>query len=264
MGRSSLILTVLWVVLASAPGHAQEDNSTPPVAVDKTEHAEVRLVLLDTIVVDSDGDPVAGLQKQDFEIRHGGRIITPDVLETHCDPESFTQQTAQQAVDRPAAPRRIVLAFDYLHLQMFEREWALDTAMTMVEKNLTSGDEVMVAALTGGLRIEQPFTTDAGVVLAGLKRMQKDISLWNGNFNHANEFGFVRGVTSLFDVLATASVGPKAVVLYSAMQDVPMDYQFERIAAIAATSRCALYTVDPRGLPPPDVGMGVSAAARPG
>ncbi len=106
----------------------------------------------------------------------------------------------------------------------------------------------MVAALTGGLRIEQPFTTDADVVLASLKRMQKDISLWNGNFAHTNEFGFVRSVTALFDVLASASVGPKAVVLYSAMQDVPMDDQFERIAAIAATSRSALYTVNPYGL----------------
>ncbi len=111
----------------------------------------------------------------------------------------------------------------------------------------------MVAALTGGLRIEQPFTTDARKVLASLKRMQKDISLWNGNFSHTNEFGFVRGVESLFDVLATAVVGPKAVVLYSAMQDVPLDNQFERIAAIAAASRCALYTVDPYGLVTPDL-----------
>jgi len=115
---------------------------------------------------------------------------------------------------------------------------------------------VMVAALTGGLRIEQPFTTDAAEVLASLKRMQKDISLWNGNFGHANEFGFVRSVTSLFDVVAAASKGPKAMVLYSAMQDVPLDYQFEQIAALAAASRCAVYSVDPYGLVAPDIGGG--------
>jgi hypothetical protein len=32
------------------------------------------------------------------------------------------------------------------------------------------------------------------------------------------------------------------------MEDVPLEYQFEQIAAIAASSRCAIYPVDVRGL----------------
>ena len=251
-----VILTVLWLAAAFVPSQAQDEESTPPVPIDKTERAEVRLVLLDTIVIDSNGDPVAGLGQEDFEIHHGGEIISPDVLETRCESEAQQQQMAAGT----GSPRRLILAFDYLHLPMLQREWALETARWMVRKGRTAGDEVMVAALTGGLRIEQPFTSDPDVVVASLKRMQKDISLWNGNFAHANEFGFVRSVTALFDVLGSASVGPKAVVLYSAMQDVPMDYQFEHIAAIAASSRCALYTVDPYGLSPPIVRPGRRSA----
>ncbi len=249
MRKITFVLTVLWLAAAGAVSRAQDTESTPPVRVDKIERAEVRLVLLDVIVIDSDGNPVPGLEREDFEIRHGGEVVSPDVLETRCEPEPIQRMTA----DRAMPPRRLVLLFDYLHLPTLEREWALDTAIQMIREERTEGDEVMVAALTGGLRIEQPFTTDARKVLASLKRMQKDISLWNGNFSHANEFGFVRGVESLFDVLATVSVGPKAVVLYSAMQDVPLDNQFERIAAIAAASRCALYTVDPYGLVTPDL-----------
>jgi VWFA-related protein len=257
MSRVLVILVVLWLAIAGVPGHAQDEDATPPVPIDKTERAEVRLVMLDTIVIDSNGDPVAGLEKQDFEIRHGGQIVAPDVLETRCEPDALQQQTAQ----RSDAPRRLILAFDYLHLPMFERESALESAMQMVKKNRTAGDEVMVAALTGGLRIEQPFTTDAAAVLGTLKRMQKDVSLWNGEFGHVNAFGFVRGMTALFDVLAAASAGPKAMVFYSAMQDVPMDYQFEHIAAIAAASRTAMYTVDPYGLFAPDIS---SRGGRPG
>jgi hypothetical protein len=42
--------------------------------------------------------------------------------------------------------------------------------------------------------------------------------------------------------------GPKAVVLYSGMLDVPLELQFEKLAAVASVSRCSLYPVDVRGL----------------
>jgi hypothetical protein len=48
-------------------------------------------------------------------------------------------------------------------------------------------EELMVVALTGGLRVEQPFTKDRGVVVDTLRRMEHDISLWNGNFGHLTE-----------------------------------------------------------------------------
>jgi hypothetical protein len=62
-----------------------------------------------------------------------------------------------------------------------------------------------------------------------------------------NESGFVDGLASLFDVAGTFP-GPKAVVLYSAMKDVPLEEQFRQLAAQAAASRCAVYPVDVRGL----------------
>jgi hypothetical protein len=39
-------------------------------------------------------------------------------------------------------------------------------------------------------------------------------------------------------------------VLFSAMQDVPLDLQFREIAAVASSSRCLLYPVDAVGLRP--------------
>jgi VWFA-related protein len=240
-----------WTLILFTLGSPMDgEPPTPPVPIEKTERSEVRLVLLDTVVVDSDGQPVAELEREDFEIRSGGEAWTPEVFENHCELQTVEQP---MTADRKTSPRRIVLLFDYLHLPMIPREWSLDTAKKMVKEGKTNGDEVMVAALTGGLRIEQPFTTDSRKVLASLKRMQKDVSLWNGNFSHMSETGFVSGITSLFDVLATASTGPKAVVLFSSMADVPLDLEFENIAAIAAVSRTALYTVDPSGLQPPDV-----------
>jgi hypothetical protein len=50
----------------------------------------------------------------------------------------------------------------------------------------------------------------------------------------------------MFDLLGTVP-GPKAVVLFSGMKDVPLDTQFDQLAAVASTSRCSIYAVDPRG-----------------
>ena len=118
---------------------------------------------------------------------------------------------------------------------------------TLIYAQGATGDELMVAALTGGLRIEQPFTSDTDRVLESLKRMQYDISLWNGNFRHLNEYGFLDGMTTLLDVLGTVP-GPKAVVLFSGMTDVPLDLQFQELAAVASNARCSLYPVDAAGL----------------
>ena len=105
----------------------------------------------------------------------------------------------------------------------------------------------MAAALTGGLRVEQSFTSDQAQIPAALRRMQYDPSLFAGNFSHMSEDGFVRGMTSLFDVAATIP-RPKAILLYSTMRDVPLDEQFRKLAATAAASRSVVYPIDVRGL----------------
>jgi hypothetical protein len=55
-------------------------------------------------------------------------------------------------------------------------------------------------------------------------------------------------LTALLDVLGTISA-PKAVVLFSGMEDVPLDLEFEQLAALAATARTAIYPVDVLGMP---------------
>ena len=112
---------------------------------------------------------------------------------------------------------------------------------------MAPGDQVMIAALTGGVRVEQPFTADRKRLLQSLRRMEHDVTLWNGNFYHVNEISWVTGVTSLLDVIEQ-NPGRKAMVLYSNMRDVPLDLQFDKIAAQAAASRCAIYPVNAAGL----------------
>jgi hypothetical protein len=112
------------------------------------------------------------------------------------------------------------------------------------------GDEIMVVALNGGLRVEQHFTDDLDTVVGTLDRMEFDITLWQPDYFHLHENLFVDPLVALLDILGQYPEN-KAIVLYSTMRDVPLDLQFSEIAAIAATSRCAIYPVDAAGLRTP-------------
>jgi VWFA-related protein len=227
-----LVRPVLALALTLPMTQAADEASR---TVDKglREHVEVNLVILDVQVLDRKGNPVPGLTAEDFELSVDHRD-TPIA--------SFDASCAERA-EAPA----VVLAFDYQHLDEIQRGQALESARRALASPRADGGEIMAAALTGGLRVEQSFTSDQAQIPAALRRMQYDPSLFAGNFSHISEDGFVRGMTSLFDVAATIS-RPKAILLYSSMRDVPLDEQFRKLAATAAASRSVVYPIDVRGL----------------
>lgn len=254
----SRLLAALLLGLAVPPAAAQQSGETEPaepLRVDVLERATVRLVVVDVVVVDKDGRTVPGLQAEDFEIRAGGEWLPVDTLDVDCPAQPLDEPRAVAQAAKRTAPEwsdeggRIVLAFDYQHLARPQREAAIEQAKALVRSGATGGDEIMVAALTGGLRVERTFSDEPRAVLTSLERMQYDISLWNGNFAHRNEIGFTEGFTALLEVAGTLP-GPKAIVLFSGMTDVPLDLQFQKLAALAASTRCSIYPVDPGGLRP--------------
>jgi hypothetical protein len=117
----------------------------------------------------------------------------------------------------------------------------------MVKRDTIDGIPLMLVALSGTVRIEQPFTIDRDELLASLEHMLNDPTLSRPDFYHQNSSIFTDQFAVLFDLLG-AEPGNKAVVLFSAMKDSPLDSEFERIAALAASSRSAIYPVDVRGL----------------
>jgi VWFA-related protein len=256
-------LFVLWIaaMLAGMFGAVAREPSGEPIDVGKKESAEVRLVLIDAVVVDRSGRTVPDLTSDDFEIVSYGKPFDIDTLDVACsvgaqeDPATVRRASKRKALPAAETHRKIVLALDYLHLDTWQREESLDHAIDMIENGASAGDEVMIAALTGGVRIEQTFTDDPVETLRSIRRMRFDISLWNGNFTHETERGFVQGLTGLFDVLESVP-GRKSVVLYSGMEDVPLELEFQEVAAAAASARCSVYPVDARGLPPPGLGFG--------
>jgi VWFA-related protein len=258
------LLPLIGQLLLLAQLHAQEPGPPAPSAreepldLGQTEEVDVRLVLIDVVVLDGKDRTVPGLTREDFEIVADGEALPIDTLDTSClgGPTDDAQAVADPGKRGASAAipggRRIVLAFDYLHMSQLQRVDVLEQARRMMQRDLASGDEVMVAALNGGLRIEQPFTTDAAQVAAALRRMQFDITLWQPSFDHLTEETFFAGLHTLFTVLESVQ-GAKAVVLFSSHpgRSDTDDLRFASLAAAATTSRCSIYTMDSAGLVPP-------------
>lgn len=263
---SSLVAMAAQVAAQAPPADSPVPSGEAPVEIDRVETEHVRLVLLDVMVVDGQGRTVPDLTAQDFEVMAGGKPVAVDTLDVDCpagaaaDPVAVRRAAGRKPPVSGNTGRRVVLALDYLHLGQLQRAAVLEQAKDMVEQGTVDGEELMVVALNGGLRIEQPFTPDRQQAMRALHRMEFDLSLWARDFRHLNERGFVDGLVSLLDVLG-ALPGNKAVVLFSAMGDVALDSQFTEIAAIAAASRCTIYPVDARGLVTPDLKIDINPPA---
>jgi len=240
-----------WPAQTSEPP-VEPAEQVEPLDLGTVERERVDLVLIDVMVMDRSGTSISDLTIDDFDVTVAGKPIGLETLDITC-PQDGPDETdlVESLPGEPAGPdqdaTRIVLALDYLHLMPMQREDVFDRAKEMVKRGELAGQEVMLAALNGGLRIEQQFTDRPDELLKSLHRMRHDISLWGRDYFHLNEFSFVSGLTALFDVLGTIE-GTKAVVFFSAMGDVPLDLQFKEIAAVAANSRTFVYPVDVTGL----------------
>jgi VWFA-related protein len=280
---SHLLCVTLAVSCAFGSGTAADDP--PPVSAGITESVEVRLVTVEVVALDGKDRTVADLTKEDFKLFVDRKERPIDTFDVACeggsldDPKSKRFGGWETPPNLAAGTRRVVFAFDYLHLPstpcpdasasrdgrtrilsqptcMYHTQSLRDYQAMLAAKTEVHDEELMVVALTGGLRVEQPFTRDRTAVVATLRRMEHDITLWNGRFDHLNEISLFAGLEALVTVLR-AVPGPKAVVLITAGGGPSEFYQlyFERLAAVASDARVAIYPVDCRGIFGTPVGL---------
>jgi hypothetical protein len=141
---------------------------------------------------------------------------------------------------------------------MRDRSRTLETAREIIRTGIGPNEQVMVAAMAGGLRIEQRFTAGAAEVIAALDRMEYDSSLFARDLSAATGDEYFNDLATLMDVLAQYD-GPKAVVLFSPVLsrgDVKVA-QFKDIAERAASARAAFYPAYARWMQTPSPSHGL-------
>lgn len=260
--RRFALAAALASLVLDPPVVAQQGSE--PKDIGKKEVVKVRLVTLDVLVTDAKGRTVPGLSASDFGLIVDGRPVPVDTLDEHCPSGAAESPRAGKTMEwsEPAVssdePRRIMFVFDYLHLPLIKTDFGVpmmahSLALRQLARTLRDmppgNEEIMVAVLDGGVRIEQPFTSDRAETLATLARMDKDVTLYAGHFPHLTDDGLFKGLAALVDLVDTVS-GSKALVLLTGGPGPGPRYgpYFRELRDHASLARVSFYPVDCKGL----------------
>lgn len=151
------------------------------------EVIEVNVVNVDVHVTDRDGRPVAGLQRDDFEVYEDGKrvkVTNFEVMEgMKAEPSPPAAVPAVTATAEPPSPERpqeiapedrlhLVVYVDNFNLDPIHRTRVLQQVRTFL-KDLRPEDRVMMATNDLGLTIRLPFTGDPAALNATLDTIER-------------------------------------------------------------------------------------------
>lgn len=150
-----------WLVVlaaaatALAPLAAQDQKPRPAFRTDTD------LVLVDAVVVDKTGQPVANLTAADFEVRDEGTrqsielfqaIHTPEVTTTAAEPSAPRRAYSTNVGGTARATRSFVLFFDDVHLTREDGDRAKKALAGFLDRETRAGDLVSIVAPGRALR----------------------------------------------------------------------------------------------------------------
>jgi VWFA-related protein len=174
------------VVLASAgQGPVQEKARTKKkaqenVILPKTEEHDVavRLVLVDVVATDRQGNVVSGLTKEDFEIFEDGRPQAVSSLDYIKLGEAVTGEVEEGAYQRK---KTFFVIFDSINSIKRILDRNRDEILEKMIGMARMGHEVMVLELRedNNMEILQPLTADEALIAAAVKKASGNIWLEN-------------------------------------------------------------------------------------
>ncbi len=178
--RTALALALV-MDLAAGPImlSAQEAPADVPTI---TIRANTRLVVVDVVVTDKKGHPIAGLKAEDFTVEENGkkqRIAT------------FTSPgTDQQALQAPQAPPAgvlsnhpealkpagvpTVLLLDAANSKFLDQSYGRTQMLKYVQQQAEAGKPMAVMTLTNKLRVIQSFTADPKILATAINDLRPE------------------------------------------------------------------------------------------
>jgi VWFA-related protein len=141
------------------------------------ETIEVRVTNVDVVVTDAKGNPIVGLNKDDFEIYENGKLqpitnfyeVRPQSVNTVAEmPPQSDEATMAPAEVRQ---RRIIFFVDNASLHPLRRNEVFASIDKFFGKLFQPGDQAMVVTWNHGLRMVAPFTDDADRLRTALRKV---------------------------------------------------------------------------------------------
>jgi VWFA-related protein len=137
---------------------------------------DISLISLFVTVVDSEGAPVPGLGKDDFEVFEDGRPVAISNFEAisrrelvAVDARANEPEAAMATAAGVPKGRYVALLFDNLSLERRNRKQVLASLESFVDEGLDRNDVFLIALNTGSLEIVKPFTSNGPGLKAALR-----------------------------------------------------------------------------------------------
>ena len=165
---------VRFVLLGAVVGLAQD---TPPPAPQFSEELEVRVVDVDVIITDQQGNPLTTLTRDDFELYEDGKRVDIDYFSRTVggridDPDAPLSAAPAEA---PRIPVTWIVYVDQTNMAPQTRNHAMRQLKSFLEGALARGDRGTLAQNDGrSFRIRQPLTDDPQLLLKMLARMERE------------------------------------------------------------------------------------------
>lgn len=304
--RKILVITLaaLTAVGQQAPP-PQQTPATPAPAGRPTFSSTTSLVVVDVTVKDKSGKLIEGLNPNDFTLLEDGKPQKISVFEFEklsSDPLPEKPPTLEDDDIIPEAPvkmitteepgkiqyhdkRLLVFFFDLGSMGIPEQLRAQESALSFLDKQLTSADMVAIMMYTASLQVLTDFTDNRNQLrdiinnlpigeMAELAGMADDASDDNEDTGAAfvadetefNIFNTDRKLQAIEDASKKLSALPekKALIYFSAgLQKTGMENHAQVEATILAATKAnvAIYPIDARGLMADPPGGGASKGA---
>jgi len=263
-----VVLCATWCAGQAQPAAPQSapqnlENSTPVIT------KETRLVLVDSVVTDKQGNYIKDLTQKDFKVWEDNKEQTI---------KSFSFESGAAAPSENQK-RYLVMFFDNSTMNLSDQGQARAAALKFLDSNTGANRFIAIADFGGTLHITQNFTSDADRLKAQVKNLKFSAVAPNADvqdagplpgpssmagpmlMNSSANFGVRSLLMSLRDLAKGMSSVPgrKTLVLFTAgfpMNPTDPDAEQRQAELTAAIDACnkanvAIYPIDVRGLVTP-------------
>ena len=171
-----LYLFFVVIVGGVAGGWFQAAQQTSTEVPAPTIRVTTHLVLIDAVVTDKQGNPIAGLHPEDFVVEENGKaqkIATfAGPLQSASGPASLPPGIySNRSQYRSTGPVTVML-LDAINTPFSDQAYARRQMLSFVQDQYKPDQRMAVFTLTGSLNVLQDFTTDPQILYAALQRFR--------------------------------------------------------------------------------------------
>ena len=286
--KTPLCFLLAWSLLAQQPQ-----------APDPVFRTSSNLVLVTVFARDKQGQPLAGLKKEDFTLLENGKAQTISVFDfQNIEAGAVAAAPAQVLVDRPASTatpkpepegrerfrdrRLLVLYFDWSSLPAADQVRAKEAAERFIREQMTPADLVSIVSFSSKLKVDQEFTADKDLLLELMKKFQSGVmselaadnsddpdssedAAFAADETEFNIFNTDRKLAALEDTARRLGALPekKALIYFSSgvsRTGAQNESQMRATINAAVRANVSFYPVDVRGLSAEPPGGGAASA----